>query len=128
MSPIPRLEQLRRLSREHLLAEIRRATGNLKILLWEMVAYGDQYRPVRAGTEAAQALGVNVGAVVGYELEVPLGMGQTMNAATGIDVIQNDPPFADPFSDDASAKPQAPAGDRAKMKDPRSVGGEAEQS
>lgn len=126
MSPISRLEQLRRLSREHLLAEIRRVTGNPKILLWEMVAYGDQYRPVRAGTEAAQLLGVNIGDVVGYELEVPLGMGQTMNASTGIDVLQNDPPFADPFSHDSSAKPQLPAGDRAKMKDPRIGGGAAE--
>ncbi len=90
------LKYLRSLPRNELVREIRRATGDDRILLWEQVGYGDMYTPVRAGVETAAKLGVLPGVVIGYLLTVerPMGsaLGDLMNAE-----CQDSPPYPDPF-------------------------------
>ena len=90
------LDYFRSLPRSALLHELRRVTGIERLLLWEQVAYGDMYEPVRAGNDVAGRLGVSVGDVIGYVLlvDAPMGsaIGDLVNATP-----QNDAPYPDPF-------------------------------
>jgi hypothetical protein len=90
------LAYLKSLSRDELLTEIRRATENPDILLWELVGYGDMYEPVRAGPETAAALGLEGGEVIGYVLLVPRPMGSAIGDLMN-SVRQDEPPYPDPF-------------------------------
>lgn len=92
----PILERLRGLSRDKLLAEIRRATDDPDIVLWEQVPYGEIYTPVRAGPQAAKALGVRPGDVIGYIAESkPAGASSIFGMENAI--LQNVAPYFDPF-------------------------------
>jgi hypothetical protein len=95
----PTLTRLRGLPRGDLLRELRKATGDREIALWEQIGYGDMYIPVRAGREAAAQLGVRPGDVIGYRLpesvaRAPMGsaIGDLMHAEP-----QNVSPYGDPF-------------------------------
>jgi hypothetical protein len=90
-----RLNLLQTMPRSQLLEEIRTATGNNAIVLWEMIPYGAMYEPVVAGTVTAQTLGVEEGDVIGYVVtNRPL---DALSAYAG-SVNQDEPIFADPFT------------------------------
>jgi len=100
----PRLSHLRSLSRKALLGEIRKASDDHNLVLWEMVPYGAIWVAVRAGPIAAARLGIKRGAVIGY---YPDGIGSRTEDLTPkgsaigdmFNVIrQESPPHPDPFT------------------------------
>ncbi len=90
------LQRLRQLSRQELLYEIRKATGEPDIVLWEQVAYGDIYSVVRAGPQAAKKLGVRPGDPIGYKTD---GSHMPESSIFGTEgaVPQNYSPHGEPF-------------------------------
>jgi hypothetical protein len=96
LPPNPTLARLRALPRAELLREIRRATGDREIVLWEQVEYGSIPQAVRAGPETAQALGVPRGQIIGYK--VPEGVGHQKGGAIG-DLMNATPQPASPYGD-----------------------------
>ena len=91
----PALARLRGLSRGDLLRQIRSASGDSEIVLWEQVGYGDIYAPVSAGPETAQSLGVRAGDIIGYKIiegqQKGSAIADLMNIEKGV------APYLDPF-------------------------------
>lgn len=89
------LSRMRSLPRSGLRREIRRATGDEEIVLWEQVDYGDIYTPVRAG-KSAEALGVRSDDFIGYRVPGGLPKGGAIGDL-GNKVPQDISPYGDPF-------------------------------